>query len=415
MIGALAGSLAICTVGGAIQYYQSVRQDWLRRAGVRSLRAYAQQHPEDTEAVFALSYRLTALGQQDDARAYMEKLVKAQPNNDAYWYGLARAAAASGHPLRAVEAYERLSTLKPLDPAPRYALGEIYAAAGLFNDALVEFNAAGKLQPPNDIASASWARSLARLGRPVDAWTMLSASVRKLPMQDGPYLLLGRLAEVLNKRSEAEPLLLKRIQVTRMYPVGYARAARARLIASDHPTAAALRDAEDTARRALQDSTRDPEFDAALGLVLMAKGDLPGARAAVQKGLARSRPHSDARQECVRLLVEVYRRLGRNQDAERTRAQLELEPEQDPRFRESWRSAVTSGSPRQFETLAAALSGAGRTADAAEVCRRGLTLPGGDPALALARQKYRIDAIQQLSSERAGPAPDAGLYPWAEN
>jgi predicted Zn-dependent protease len=412
LAGWLAAGTALALVAGAFREYAQVeREEWLSSARVEQLRAAVTKNPRDRDLLFWFSYRLTQSGQNAEAKGYMEQLVREYPRSQAYWIGLARTAAGSGDPIRADEAYRKALELNPRSADFHFTLARMYTAAKLDADAVRLYEEGSRLGPASAAALASWAQSLFSLDRPAEAWDLVHRSVTMSPRQDDPYLLLGRLAEVLGRRAEAEPILRRRMEMTRAYPVGVARAPLARLLVQGHPDAATLARAEALGRRAVKDQSPTADFDAALGMVLMAKGDNAGARRALEQGLRR-RPEDE---ECLRLLAEVSERQGDKRESERLRARLPQAIDQDPAVRELRRRVAAAPKDAGAQlALASALRAAKQPARAVEVCLQALREAPRDPELSALLAACRTEALQTLAGERAGAVPNLQVMPWAD-
>jgi tetratricopeptide (TPR) repeat protein len=414
MRAAILFSVVVATLAlmgsGMASFYQKERDRWLSTATVGALKGMAEKHPDDTEVAFRLAYRLTALGQTDEATAYMERLVRREPRNVRYWFGLARTASASGKPFRSEEAYREVLKLDSRNAEALFALGGMYSAAGLHHAAIREFEAGARFKQPEDGPTAAWATSLAAVGRNQEAWDRLYVSLKRLPMQDAPFLLLGELAEKLDRIDEAMPLMRVRMDAMRVYPCGFARAPLARLTATQQKSRDELIEAEQLARTATKDGSPRAAYDDALGDVLVLKKDFVGARQAYLAGLKREPGHP----ECARGLLRVLRRMGRAAEADRVQAGLPRWLREEPTLNALQGAARRNPSPAAFAALAAALEAAGRPDWAAEACEDGLRQFAGDVELSTRLARDRRLALQALSSQRAGAMRNVELEGWVD-
>jgi tetratricopeptide (TPR) repeat protein len=391
-------------------YYKSMRKQWLSSTGVINLGAYLKAHPDDWEARHWYAYRSYILGKNDIAREQMKLLAEHEPRSSKVWYGLAVVSAVTG---RTTESHDALSKVLELEPnlgVARSNLAQMLAEAGLVTDALHQFEIAEKTDKLSEAATASKARCLYTLGRKEEAWKVLVDSLTAMPMQDDPFVMLGRLAEELNRRPAAEPMLWRRVMGMAVYPNGVARAPLGRLMARWPNGPKDMVKAEELARRAVQDPVPQAEYFGALGFVLLQKGDLPGAEGALRKGLAKDPTH----QECLRLMAIVAERQGRRAEAAEVRSRLRLAMKDDPRFRARWQKAESSGSPADYLALAETLRGLGRPSDAVEVCLRGLEKQPGDPTLTAAADEGRKEAIAKMPRRAVRALKDVQYLPWAD-
>src|SRR5262249_43314939 len=154
-----------------------------------------------------------------EAYRLMSELVKRQPGSLRNWLGLARCASQLGHSRETVEAYRRALALDPRQADAHAFLGQIYGEAGLTTEALQEFDQAQKLNSRVDINNELLASCLLQKGRVAEAWERIARSLNANPFQDTAYLVLTRAGTRLGKLDEVEAMLMRRIEITRIYPV----------------------------------------------------------------------------------------------------------------------------------------------------------------------------------------------------
>jgi tetratricopeptide (TPR) repeat protein len=394
VVGLLVGGL-IGAGFGLKAWHEQVRDQWLKVASLPALEAAARQYPEDEEVSFRLAYRLTEHARYEEARELMQSLVERHPNNPTYWNGFARIVAASGDPLAAADAYRRAADLDLNTGWARNALAQIYAEAGLYEEALPEFEAAAAVEEPSPSSQVLWSESLLRSGRAEQAWERLAAVLEESPMQDSAYKPLTEAGLLLGRLEDLEPLLRRRVGMTTMYPVGAARAPLARLLLQT-PSPDRLAEAEELARTAVEDPTPDAAYFTTLGEVLQAKGDFPGAVEVLKQALERDPRHRDAlRLAAHNRTLELAPSL-----ATQAREQLQLLEEVDSLVASS--RGTGTGSPADAGTqlqLAQKLSRLGFPAEAAGACRRALALAPDHAEAAALFESCRREAIARIAPD----------------
>ena len=112
---------------------------------------------------------LAQTGQYDDARAYLERAVDADPSNSDAWYNLAVTYTSLGKLERARSILDKLLETYPSEETYHYSLGVTLKKEGRRKDALKEFEVARDLNPTYAEAQYAIALTLEQLGKRQDA------------------------------------------------------------------------------------------------------------------------------------------------------------------------------------------------------------------------------------------------------
>jgi len=112
---------------------------------------------------------LAQTGQYDDARAYLESAVEADPANPDAWYNLALTYSGLGRFQQAKGILEKLLESYPSEETYHYSLGVVLKEENRKEDALKEFARARDLNPAYKEAQYAFALTLEQLGRKKEA------------------------------------------------------------------------------------------------------------------------------------------------------------------------------------------------------------------------------------------------------
>ncbi len=393
-------ALAGLVIAGFAALQRSAHQDWLRKAPVENLAAEAEAHPEDAELSFALAYRLVGRGHARQAYRIMQKLVESYPRSAAYWDGYGHAAAEAALVPEAVRGYERAAELDPSRGDAHLYLGQIYARAGLYGDAVAELDRAARTGQAELIDPELWTRALLQTGRMEQAWSLLSTTLNKNPLTKGLYPLLVDVAVKLNRWDEAQAMLVRRIDIDAGAEGGVGQSCLARLLFWRLRDPASVGSVQETAK--LTEGLHSPDRSALVGRLKLLQGDLPGARASVSEGLRQSPRHAG----CLEVLAEVYRRSGRPDLAKQALASSEASSTENASVGALLRAHEASPKDAaRTVALARALQRAGRPAEAAELCARVRSPDGRNAEVETLLQTCRNQAIQRLAREVATYEP----------
>lgn len=357
--------LFVLLLYGILSMGRSTREQALADASLETLEKAASRGDRDSDLLLYLSYRLAQDGRAAEAAEKMEQVVRREPRSARYWDVLGRCAAAAGRAPRAVEAYQKAIALEPGMASAHVALGRIYGEAGLVTDALAQFERAVKIDPGASVSEVLWAKYLARKGRLPEAWKRLTAALARDPMQDDAYPLVVEIGPRMGRFEEAAQLMRRRLRLTDVYQLSAMRSSLIRMLLAHDRKPQTLKEAEELARVAITDPNAPADNNADLGRVLLLRGDLEGARRALEAGRRRQPDH----RECLVLLAEVAGRQGRAREAALLRGRI---PPQKAAPSPPEIAPIASGDGKDRLTRARALQRAGRYGEAAEECQEAL-------------------------------------------
>lgn len=389
---------------------------------------------EDSTALFLRGVAHLELGELELARADLGRTIALDPDDIAAYCALSRARRASGDLEGAVEAvtravelapddarlltlqghmlleaghvdlaYEALQAAVKLDPEnleTRRALGMLFSEAGDSESAEGSWRDALKLAPDDVLLHAGLANTLRDLGRDAEAVESYRAAVRLEPGNPVHLANLGSTYFRLEQMAQARDAYESALALDALPPRSHSFVALNYGIVLEHlgDDAGAM----DAYREAIASDTTRAEAHESLGLLLLDRGDEPGAfeqlgaafdlelvspEAVLHLGLLADRLGVPERaRQCAALLdaweetdaAVAYRRaqlLVRCQDPEVNDVPTAIA------ILEDLVAGPLSGSASTWNMLSEALSTAGRFDDALQAADRALELVApGDPA-----------------------------------
>lgn len=268
-----------------------------------------------------LSATTTMAAADAEVVALLERMkagVDAAPDNAERHGELGMAQEVNGFAAAALASYERAEALAPDDPRWPYYQALLVAHGGELDIALAHLQRSLALapdHPPGWLWRGTWLLDLARDEQAAEAFARAQTLGAGVPAQAGLAQALLRQGDAAGARALLQPLvdahghpyllmLFARAQ-QRLGDVGAAHSTLARV---QHAEPLAWPDARSEAKRRFEAS-----LNARLAAVrkLLADGELEAALSAAQRLLERNASH----QGLLNTLSEIYRRLGRADDA----------------------------------------------------------------------------------------------------
>jgi len=407
----IAGILLI--VGAVVSLFvaanQNSREQVILKASLADLQKEYGANPNDEYVSLVLDERLLQYARDEQAFDLMTQVVKRFPDSARAWDHYAKAAAQTHRVLEAFKGYQEELRIKPGEASARATLGTMYIKAGLISEGLTEIEVAVKSPQHVQINALTWAEALEAKGRDEEAWQVLAEALNAEPTQDGLYPVLTKLAIKLNRFSDTEGMLLRRIFISPQYDMPVVRGAYIDLQLAKSHDADTIESAMIQAKLGANEKSGLAQLP--LARVLIIKKDLNGARSVLEAGLKMDK-HAAVKTrdtDCVRMLADVEAALGRVEEANKLRAELPRITANTPELISLKTAAegAPASTPVQL-TYAGALERAGEFGRAAEVCASVLARRRDDPGATNMMARCRDEAMSALdSSEKAAAAHSA--------
>ena len=346
-----------------------------------------RRYPEDARLRFelGLSYLSTDPGQ---ATAHLEKAVELNPRLDVAWNMLGYVYSTNYRPNAAVRAHQRYVDLLPDEPNARDSLAETLMKAGRFKESIEEYQRALELDPSFLRSRLGIGHNLVLLGRFDDAKKAYQLAFRSAETPRDRYQAVDWLVVLgVYAGDSASALSASEIALSLAAELGAVEAAWA-----GHNTARILllagrpEDAERAGRDALaglpkeaSESSRQDLAQAMLRLeaeARLARGDVAGARTAVEEVRKRVETSRNAWQQQLLAFTEGYLALKKG----------------DALSAEEVLLKASQTDPRVLFHLAEARAAMGGEAEAKALYRRVTewNAPSLSHALVLERAKQRL-------------------------
>lgn len=352
-----------------------------------------QRRRDDPDVGYYYAYSLMQDGQSAQALQVIRDVVRQDPKSVRNLLGLARCTAANGDVMGTLDAYQKALALDPRCAGAHSETAAILAEAGLMTEAAREYDAAMKLNPAVSVDPVQQSRCFARVGRFAEAWNLLTKAINEHPGQDEAYLLLARICGKVDQYSEAERLILRRIDMTSVYPGNQFYYALAIVELARPRTATTLHDAQVWLQSATKGERARADYFALYAGVLLDTNRVDEAMKAAQAGLKLEPRNTD----CLRVMATISERRHDGPAIAKWKSALWRATREDAEIDALRRDlTVKKDDPLLLRRLATALQGRGNSAEAAEICERLLTNTPADPALSELRNRCRATALLAL-------------------
>lgn len=386
------GCVAVGVLFAVTSLLSGSREDFLNKASLTVLQGYVKQNPGDNDAAYRLAFRLVDDGNDAQAHAILERLVREHPNVAIYRYGLGRIKQAEGY---VSESYPDLKTSISLDPQLSKAylgIASISSSAGLYTEAIPAYKQAE--QQGMDISDdiLGWARAQNGVGNYQASWDRLIQQFEKTPAADSLYPLAAEAGMKLKKYSELETLLMRRLKMTSMYAVLPVRGALLRVLLIQHPSPIMLEAAERLAKDGFTIQGVDPDFLEINAEVLLARSKRAEAIKSLQQGLKMDPNHIG----CLDLMARLKQESGLKAEADALTEKIERLKHITPEVTRCQK--LVSAQPSDADahkSLGDALMAAGNAAAANEEYHKAQSLAPANPAIPQCLEQSRAVALRQ--------------------
>lgn len=220
-----------------------------------------------------------------EAIEILQKAVRLAPNEAGAHYALGTALASDKQYQAATLAIERAAALAPNDPVPTHVLGRLLAAQGRLEEALKPLSRVVDIDPKFLPALLDRADVRAELGRDAEAHADYSKVLAQQPRDAQVRLKLGVVSQRMQRFDEAEQHYKEALRLRDDLALAYNNLAWLELVRQRN-----LDRAVEWSRKAVALASQVPQFMDTLGWILRSKGDLAGAKAALESAAALSPP-----------------------------------------------------------------------------------------------------------------------------
>ncbi|HEY7826227.1 MAG TPA: tetratricopeptide repeat protein, partial [Candidatus Acidoferrales bacterium] len=175
------------------------QKDYQSAAG--NFEKYLEQNPGDAAAHFQLGYAYTALKRPDDARAQYEKAIELNPKMPEAYLNLGLTLIESD-PAAAVAPLEKAVELQPEEARPKFLLGYALERSGKLPEAILQYQAAEKIDGKDFDTHLALGRTLLASHRPAEAEPEFRVAAPLDPGNPAPHL---GVAESLIEQGKLDP------------------------------------------------------------------------------------------------------------------------------------------------------------------------------------------------------------------
>jgi protein O-mannosyl-transferase len=169
-------------------------------------------------ACLNLGHELFASGRLDEAVAYYQKALEADPDNAQLHNNLGNALREKGRAAEALAEYEKAVRLNPAGAEAQFNLGKALSLQGRTKEAVYRFNEALRIEPGLLRARISLGNALLQQGKADQAVVHLQRAVEVYPNDAGIRLNLGLCFFQLGKMEEAKMQYEKALQINSADP-----------------------------------------------------------------------------------------------------------------------------------------------------------------------------------------------------
>jgi tetratricopeptide (TPR) repeat protein len=289
-----------------------LRRHWLESQALPDLTAYSQAHPADRDAALLLVERYLEANQPAQAEAIATQVIQQDPTDGRGWLLLSRAEFDQGK-LR--EVYASLQVGLPHFDAS--AKAEAHWRMGLLRvrsddeqQAELEFRRALEIDPQHPGAHLELARGALSELHYGEALKHLEIVLRREPRNIAALEASALSYRGLGNLEQAERYAREEV---RLAPRSAGSWRMLGMVLKERATPAALTEAEQAYRRALQIEPNSSEFHQQLGMIAFSRGNYSQAAAELQRAI----DLHPLNRQAYPTLMQCYRRLGQTDRAER--------------------------------------------------------------------------------------------------
>jgi Tfp pilus assembly protein PilF len=289
---------------------EPLRQRWLAGQPLGGLAAYTADHPSDRDAALLLARRYLAAREAAPAEGVLQRLIRTDPTNPQAWLLRSQAEFDQG---KLAAAYASLNVAMPfLDQSAEahWRLGLLLERRGDEAHGEAEFHRALALDPNHAAAHLELARGALAERHYGDALRHLDVVIRREPENTAALEALSMAHLGLGHLDAAERFAREEV---RLAPHSAASWRALGQVLQARATPAALTEAEQAYRRALQLEPGSSELHDQLGMISFSRGDYPHAAVELQRAI----DLQPLNRLAYPTLMQCCRRLGQADRAKR--------------------------------------------------------------------------------------------------